>query len=72
MSAAENLWCSGGDWGRWDFRVLSGVIRWAKGVPAISRRQNSRTAEPETSPTRGPRWSPVGFDRQEDANDQDR
>ena len=50
--------CSGGYWGPLDFRVLSRVIRWAKGVPAISRRQSSRTAEPETSPTRGPRWSP--------------
>jgi len=52
-------------------RVLSAVTCWAKGVPAVSRRRGCRMAEPDISPTRGPRWSPVGCERYEDANDQE-
>ncbi len=52
-------------------RVISGDICWAKGVPAISRRRNCRTAEPETSRS-ADLWSPIGCDRQEDADDQER
>jgi hypothetical protein len=50
-SATVGLHAAGGYRGRFEFRVSSGVICWAKGVPAISRRQSSRPAEPEISPT---------------------